>query len=83
MGLAAENKSRYRVEQAFRPAVKLQKMGLQPLRYRLNSSFNLDGSTAVAEANSCNALTVGLKGLLHPFHASTSRTGCSNCKSAF
>jgi hypothetical protein len=35
----------------------------------MNSSFHLDGSTAVAEAASCNALTARPEGLLHPFRA--------------
>jgi hypothetical protein len=72
-GLAAENKAQgKRVEQAFnsRPAVKLLKtMPASAARYSLNSSFNLDGRTAMAEADFCNALTVGLKGLLHPFRS--------------
>jgi hypothetical protein len=49
-----------RVEQAFRPAVKIKKYRLQPLRYTLYF-FLMTEFTAAAKADLCNLLTAGLK----------------------
>jgi len=51
-----------KVEQAFRPAMKLPKTSLAlAAEVQIARSVNLDGNTAVAEADLCNALTAGLK----------------------